>query len=543
MKAPKIVLTSLLGVSLMANPLAIFAEDVDTSKETVQGEHTATEKETQEESIVVEEKSLEESQHSGNESTASSNVEFVSDHTNNSGKVLKNTSEEAKTFNDWFPDARLAAAVANELHYASPNEEVTREKLATLDSLDVRNQSITDMTGVEYLTGLYSLYCNGNRLSSLDVSANTKLVSLNCADNNLTNLDLSNNPLLVKLFCNNNRLSSLDLSNNPNVAEVHAVENLISQTDFSQNTSLKSLYINENRLTSLDLSASNQLQTVIADDNQIMDFSNVPESVTTFSAKGQGTSAAQVQAINGVLNYQISAIDRAGKKMAITNTGAGVYQPETNQIVWSSLADQGYLYYYFHSEDGAITGGVRIPYINLEVAAPVIEANAEVSYAKGSQPTVEEFYAAIQAKSTDGSPLASDFQTVVDFSKPGDYVVTLTAENQYGMAAEPVQVVVHITEDRVAPEVDNNDEIITVPENDDAAATSGQGKTTDPSGSSKVMVAENGKEVKSVATTASHIKASQQLPKTGDEASNYWVAAGVLLILASGVLVFKRRRQ
>ena len=55
--------------------------------------------------------------------------------------------------------------------------------------------------------------CDGNNLSSLDVSNNTHLLSLDCSDNNLSNLDLNNNTELSILRCSENNIKILDVRN------------------------------------------------------------------------------------------------------------------------------------------------------------------------------------------------------------------------------------------------------------------------------------------------------------------------------------------
>lgn len=51
---------------------------------------------------------------------------------------------------------------------------------------------------------LKSLVCQGNQLSSLDISKNTALTNLNCTGNQLSSLDISKNIKLETLSCDNN---------------------------------------------------------------------------------------------------------------------------------------------------------------------------------------------------------------------------------------------------------------------------------------------------------------------------------------------------
>ena len=83
--------------------------------------------------------------------------------------------------------------------------------------LDVSNQNIADLTGIEDFTVLSSLDCETNQLTSLDVSQNTYLTDLDCSENQITSLDLSSNIALVFLNGRGNQLTSLDLRSGTNI--------------------------------------------------------------------------------------------------------------------------------------------------------------------------------------------------------------------------------------------------------------------------------------------------------------------------------------
>ncbi|MBF2595506.1 LapB repeat-containing protein, partial [Listeria welshimeri] len=89
---------------------------------------------------------------------------------------------------------------------------------------------------------------------------------------------------------------------------------------------------------------------------------------------------------------------------------------------------------------GTFFGTVTQP-ITVSVA-PVITADDSFSYPKSSTVTETEFLSDINATTSDGSPITSDFATVVDFSIPGDYTVTLNSVNTDGATADPVTVTV-----------------------------------------------------------------------------------------------------
>lgn len=73
-------------------------------------------------------------------------------------------------------------------------------ELETIKTVNLNNYGdVESLSGLEYMTGLTQLYCNGNQLTQIDVSKNTELKVLVCAENNLTTLDISKNKNLATL--------------------------------------------------------------------------------------------------------------------------------------------------------------------------------------------------------------------------------------------------------------------------------------------------------------------------------------------------------
>ncbi len=79
---------------------------------------------------------------------------------------------------------------------------------------------------VELFKNLKTLSCNGNYLTSLDVSRNTILKGLHCYMNNLTSLDVSNNLELVELRC------GLQPEKRMNVEELTELLNTMGSLDY-----------------------------------------------------------------------------------------------------------------------------------------------------------------------------------------------------------------------------------------------------------------------------------------------------------------------
>ena len=117
------------------------------------------------------------------------------------------------------------------------NSEI-KQKIEGIKDLSLEYESIKDLTGINYFTGLEKLYCSSNELKKLDLSKNTKLEELNASSNKLKTINLNGSEKLKTLLCNDNELSNLDVS---------------------KNTKLKYLYCDNNRLEKLDITNNKNL--------------------------------------------------------------------------------------------------------------------------------------------------------------------------------------------------------------------------------------------------------------------------------------------
>ncbi len=107
------------------------------------------------------------------------------------------------------------------------NDSINYWAIEMLMILDVSNQNISDLTGIQDFIALRELNCGSNQLSSLDLSQNIYLDELECSFNLITYLDLSANTELTKIYIDDNQLSYLDLrnGNNSNVIDFYASYN------------------------------------------------------------------------------------------------------------------------------------------------------------------------------------------------------------------------------------------------------------------------------------------------------------------------------
>lgn len=177
------------------------------------------------------------------------------------------------------------------------DDYVTTAGISTVTNLDVNNQNISNLTGIEDFSSLVQLVCRNNSLTTLNINQNTSLKDLYCQFNQISNINTSTNNQLEKLYANNNSLTSLDLSqnillthlvaNNNQLANLVVTQNTnlvtlefqlnqISTINLTQNTLITSLKTGTNLLTSLDLSNNVNLQIAQIENNQISSLNLTP---------------------------------------------------------------------------------------------------------------------------------------------------------------------------------------------------------------------------------------------------------------------------
>ena len=140
------------------------------------------------------------------------------------------------------------------LDTGTPDGSVPTANINTITSLDVSNDTIKDLSGIEDFTALAILNCSMNWIDTLDISHNTDLSYLSCEANGLDTLDVSQNINLEYLNCNYQKSSSciFVFPTNPNDG--------FFSLDLSQNTNLKHLSCNSVGLNNLDVSQNSELE-------------------------------------------------------------------------------------------------------------------------------------------------------------------------------------------------------------------------------------------------------------------------------------------
>ena len=181
--------------------------------------------------------------------------------TKDAGATYSNVCLPLETY---VPDNNFEAYLeANGMGNGITNDDyVTTANISGVTTLDVSNNNIADLTGIENFISITNLNCAENSITNLDVSSNTLSTNINCSYNFLTNLDVSSNVALTKLECGANSITNLNTGTNTNLTELQCAFNALTSIDISNNTALLYLNCNANVLVNLNLSSNSNLETL-----------------------------------------------------------------------------------------------------------------------------------------------------------------------------------------------------------------------------------------------------------------------------------------
>ncbi|EAE9691968.1 LPXTG cell wall anchor domain-containing protein [Listeria monocytogenes] len=221
-----------------------------------------------------------------------------------------------------------------------------------------------------------------------------------------------------------------------------------------------------------DISASvTDDATLTSDFESVVDFAKAGTCEVTLNAVNEdGVKAASVtvlvhiakspapvitadKEITYTKNAEVSITEYLAAIHAKTNDGSPIESDFATAVNWGTAGDYT-VTLRSTNEDGVEAIPVEVTVHIAKSPAPVITADKEITYAKNAEVSITEFLAAIHAKTSDGSPIESDFATAVIWSTAGDYTVTLKSTNEDGVEAIPVEVKVHIVEP-LAPTISN----------------------------------------------------------------------------------------
>ena len=172
------------------------------------------------------------------------------------------------------------------------------DMVLTLDETST-NDPITSLKGIKNFVNLVNLDCDGNLLTSLDLSGMEKLEYVDCCYNKIKELNLNGCKSLKWVYCfvNNidtvhlegcdnimffqaykNNLTSLNISNRPELIYLDVRLNSLRDIDFTNCPKLNVAAVGSNSLISLNLEGLPELYTLGCYENSIasLDTSSLP---------------------------------------------------------------------------------------------------------------------------------------------------------------------------------------------------------------------------------------------------------------------------
>ncbi|MBC2254909.1 LapB repeat-containing protein [Listeria ivanovii] len=380
--------------------------------------------------------------------------------------------------------------------------------LPVLNHLDATSNQLTN-TGIANITqldALQTLELDSNKLTSFVLDADNDLPNLTGLYlrymPTITKITMENQPNLVTVLLtlnssDNSLLEELTLSNLPNLTtagnNTSSGINFAGYSDQLSAVNLTSLPkvslidLSENSLTNVNIQDMGILNYINLDSNNIADISNLVKlptlsnlqvnnnqlgvlptnleteapALTTLFAINQTISLPN-KIVTGNLSIANEISNNGVISTPTTISNNGEYQDGNINWEYDNIKNLSIVSYNFSepvkysSTSGTFSGTVTQP-ITVSLA-PVITADDSISYPKFSEITEAEFLTDIQATTSDGSSISSNFETVVDFSTAGNYTVTLNAVNSDGVAADPVIVIVTV-EKAPAPIITADNEI------------------------------------------------------------------------------------
>ena len=151
----------------------------------------------------------------------------------------------------------------------NPDGQILTANAATVTSLDLINNSISDLTGIEAFVMLNNFTCRKNQITSINLSQNTKLVYLTLSENKLGSLDLTANVLLENVDCRKNQITTINVAQNTKLTSLNVGNNNLTSLDITSNVLLEGFDCQRNLLTNLNVSNNTKLIYLTAMNNQL----------------------------------------------------------------------------------------------------------------------------------------------------------------------------------------------------------------------------------------------------------------------------------
>ncbi|EDN9716334.1 LapB repeat-containing protein [Listeria monocytogenes] len=387
-----------------------------------------------------------------------------------------------------IPDDNLKAYLNGQLKQSGV-APITKKQLATITNVTLSGTSYTDLTGLEEADNLVTLSLNNTNIQTLEPIKNqTSLTYITVSgDNvkdslfvdlnglvNLQSLSISGSEVTHNVFKMFNKLpkltylyaqNSMKITDISELASLPALTTLFLQfdgiddfrplNDFEsfKNGNLKALAAfgqNTGRTNPRITLKSGKLDYNEANQTLYLPFSMMPKPLTSFDGTVAPFSKS-TSASNTYLGFNDVALPSS--RLSITDDGitvSGVTKEEfdnLDEIEYNARYDfpTGSYPTPPSMNSYTISSGTYDQYFDISHTLD-LTADESFDYNQYDATSEEQFLKDIHAETDDGTAVQSDFDQVVKLDVPGEYTVTLNAENAAGLKATPVTVKVTVHE-------------------------------------------------------------------------------------------------
>ncbi len=327
--------------------------------------------------------------------------------------------------------------------------EIIVKNLPQAQNISVYDNKLTTLSGLENLPLITRIYASKNEITELE--------------------SLKSFPTMGVLAVNNNHISALPeaiKTNNPTLTVINATNQTVT---LSEKAAANKLVLN-NEIKNFGVVATAKAisNKGTYKDNQITWTAENLEDINTVEyAFDESVSESSIQGtFSGKVTVPFKKVDlpvitareeiyydknaNISEQVFLSNVAASVTEGATITSDYDAVVDFTKGGTYEVTLNAKNSAGFEAEPVKVKVhinkaLAPVITANAEISYMVFAEVTEADFLKNIQASTNDGSVITSDFGTVVKLNEAGDYTVTLKSVNSDDVDAKPVQVTVRIT--------------------------------------------------------------------------------------------------
>ena len=231
---------------------------------------------------------------------AEESEEFSSDAAEAASAIAVNTTN--------FPDKKFYSYVLNYLD-TNKDKKLSDAEIKAVQTLNVSGLGISNLKGIEYFTSLTTLDASNNKLTSVNLTKNTKLTRINVSDNALKGtLNLSRCTGMVAVLCSNNKLTKIAMPNIKYLKKLDYINashnNFTSQANLGLSNissdylkSLTEIDVSYNALTSFNCSGFAGLSLNLAN-NKITKLSGGNDGYQVAALYIEGNSLSQTSSVD-----------------------------------------------------------------------------------------------------------------------------------------------------------------------------------------------------------------------------------------------------